>query len=409
MTDRYDIIVVGAGLVGCVLALALAKYTDYSVLVIEPGTALAEGKDNTFDSKVLALSNQSAKLLQDLGVWDSICSQRYCAYQQMQVWDGDGTANIHFDSHDIRRSQLGFIVENAIILRALREALVRTDQIRLLAGARLESFCGSNSTPNRVEKVVVQTTSGAPVEINCRLLFAADGAHSKVRALAGINTREWDYEQSAIVATVQTECSHEYTAWQRFTTDGPVAFLPLSDTRGFGGDTHHCSLVWSAKSELAANLIKQSDAKFRLALGRAFEYRLGAVQSVSERFCVPLRQCFATSYIRPGLALFGDAAHTIHPLAGQGVNLGLYDVIAMRDEIVRADRRGVALWDYATLQRYERKRQAHNLLAMATMETFKRLFASETPIIRWLRNVGLDHCDRNDWLKKKLIEAASGG
>ena len=241
-------------------------------------------------------------------------------------------------------------------------------------------------------------------EITAALLIAADGAHSKVRELAEFSTREWDYGQQAIITTVRTEQPHEFTAWQRFMHSGPLAFLPLQQQ----GDAHRCSIVWSAEDALATELMALDDDTFCARLTAAFEARLGKVIHCDKRYAIPLRQRHATTYIQPGIALVGDAAHNIHPLAGQGVNLGLLDVIALAQEIERALLRGIPLADYSILRRYQRQRLAGNLGMMSAMEGFKRLFGNRSLAVNWLRNTGMRQLNSVTAIKKIIINTALG-
>ena len=240
------------------------------------------------------------------------------------------------------------------------------------------------------------------------LLVGADGAHSKVRQLAAFETREWNYDHNAIVTTVRTEKSHAYTAWQRFLKTGPLAFLPLHCESNGAMDSHYSSIVWSVETDVAKQLMALDDQAFCNRLGKDFEYQLGNVVHAAKRYSFPLRQRHATDYVQPHIALIGDAAHTIHPLAGQGVNLGLLDVVALTQEIVRAKNRQLPLSEFATLRRYQRARAGNNLGMMMAMEGFKRLFGARDLTLRWLRNVGLNQVNNLPALKNLMIKQAMG-
>ena len=408
---QFDIAVVGGGMVGSALACALAiepATAALKIALVEADESIRGFSGNNFDPRVVALSLKSKNFLQTLGIWESIQKQRVCSYTNMYVWDGDGTAHIEFDCHEIRQQQLGFIVENSVVLRALRQRLASCKNITAFTPAQVVSVDNENYSAKRSQQLVIESGDNQ-TSISAKLVVAADGARSKLRDMTGFTTREWDYGHSAIVTTVKTQNSHQFTAWQRFTTQGPIAFLPLVDeTLSPAERTHYSSLVWSAEQQLASTLMEESDENFAHKLGRAFEQKLGAVVGVDRRISFPLKQRYAKHYIKPGIALVGDAAHTIHPLAGQGVNLGLYDVIAFTKEVARSQIRGFPLEDDSVLQRYERERQSHNMLAMATMEGFKRLFAAENPTIRWMRNAGMGFFNEQVWLKKKLIAVANG-
>ena len=241
-------------------------------------------------------------------------------------------------------------------------------------------------------------------QLRAPLLVAADGANSAIRRLAGCTTREWDYLHHAIVTSVRCAEAHRRTAWQRFTDDGPLAFLPLERD----GDRHWCSIVWSTTPEQAGRLMALDDAAFAAALGAAFEWRLGAVLEVDPRHCIPLRQRHARRYVEPGLALIGDAAHVIHPLAGQGVNLGFLDAATLAEVLLHARGRGERLAELRVLSRFERRRMPHNLAMMAAMEGFERLFQADPLPLRWLRNTGLKWMDKLPGGKALFVRQALG-
>ncbi len=397
----FDLTLVGAGLVGASLACAIAQQPGAQhlrIAVIEAGAEVEHFSGKNFDPRVVALTAASQDLLQSIGCWDAIVAQRACAYQQMKVWDGEGTAAIDFDAADIRQPRLGHIVENSVIVNALRARMAQLKNIQLIQPETISKL--QEQTANRV-----QLELGSGRRISTSLLIAADGARSKVRELANFETREWDYGHRAIVTTVRTEKPHEFTAWQRFMHTGPLAFLPLEDSQ----DTHYCSIVWSAEDELAEQLMALNDEQFCQRLGQAFEYRLGRVEAVAERFAIPLRQRHAKNYIKPGIALAGDSAHTIHPLAGQGVNLGLLDVAALATELERAFARNIPLADISILRRYQRARVMSNLGMMSVMEGFKQLFGNRTLAVNWLRNAGMRQVGSHKLLKKWIMQAALGG
>ena len=398
----YDVIIVGAGLVGASLACAIAQ-TDAAqnlrIAVIEAGGEVQHFGGDKFDPRVVALTHASQKLLTDIGCWDDIVAQRVCVYREMKVWDGEGTAAIEFDCAEVQQSHLGHIVENSVIVDQLRKRMAQHKNIVLIQPVAVAQIIPAQAECPRVR---VQLTSGD--EITAALLIAADGAHSKVRELAEFSTREWDYGQQAIITTVRTEQPHEFTAWQRFMHTGPLAFLPLQQQ----GDAHSCSIVWSAEDALAAELMALNDEAFCARLTAAFEARLGTVIRCDTRYVIPLRQRHATTYIQPGIALVGDAAHNIHPLAGQGVNLGLLDVIALAQEIERALVRGIPLADYSILRRYQRQRLASNLGMMSAMEGFKRLFGNRSLAANWLRNTGMRQLNSVAAIKKMIINSALG-
>ena len=401
-TQTFDILVAGGGMIGSALALglshqgwhvALVEGSDHEALVQtpDPATTVAE-----FEPRVSAISVASQQLLEQLGVWSEVVAGRHCPYQTMTVWDGDGTGRIQFEAAELQARALGTIVENRSIVRALFRALEQS-HVELIEGARMTG-CKRVS-----EHYSVGLEDGRSV--SARLLVGCDGANSRLRQWVGLPTREWDYDQQAIVCTVKTAQSHRFTAWQRFSTTGPLAFLPLLPE---SGNDHFCSIVWSQDTEEARRLISLGDHEFATELEQAIERELGTVEAVSQRFAFPLRQRHAKDYIAPGFALVGDAAHTIHPLAGQGANLGYGDVRALLDELHRARKAGLSPANDLVLARYQRRRKGENLAMMAAMEGFKQLFGRDELAVRWLRNTGLRWLNQLGPVKNRIAAEAMG-
>lgn len=398
MRNSVDIAIVGAGLAGAGMACALIAQPacrHLRIALIDPGPEPRQFQGQDFDPRVVALSRQSQDMLAEWGAWQAMEEDRLCPYTEMFVWDGEGTASIHFDSEDLGEPNLGHIVENSVALRAMLARLNGHPQIDVLRGRHVEQVEAGAAQSLILDNGDVITAS---------LVLAADGGNSRIRQLLAMPSREWDYGHHAIVTTVRCEQSHDFTAWQRFMHTGPLAFLPLCQD----GDSHYCSIVWSMDEEKVPQLMALEDSEFAAALGRAFEHRLGNIESVAQRFNLPLRQRHATDYVRPGFALLGDAAHTIHPLAGQGVNLGFADVKAMAVEIDRAVQRDLPLNDFSILRRYQRARKAENLSMMLLMEGFKRLFGSRTPALHVLRNMGMRQVNDLPALKQMLARSAMG-
>ncbi len=395
METRADVLIVGAGMVGSALALAL-QGSGLDVVVVDGGPLSVKPFDpqSSFEPRVSALSAASQRILQRLDVWEGIAARRASPYGQMHVWDGSGTGEIHFSASSVHAEVLGHIVENRVVQDALLERLHDSD-IGLLGNARLEHMRHSG------DDWLLTLADGR--QLRAPLVIAADGANSAVRRLTGTPTREWDYLHHAIVTSVRTADSHRRTAWQRFTDDGPLAFLPL-EREG----EHWCSIVWSVTPLEAERLMALDDEAFCCELERAFEDRLGTVLAADPRVCVPLRQRHAKRYVAPGLALIGDAAHTIHPLAGQGVNLGFLDAAVLAEVLLHAAERGERLADVRVLGRYERRRMPHNLALMAAMEGFERLFQANPLPLRWLRNTGLKMVNQMPEAKAMFVREALG-
>ncbi len=394
---QTDLIIVGAGMVGSTLALALKdaglsiKLIDAGPLNVQPCTPA-----DSFEPRVSALSAASQRILERVGAWSGITHRRASPYTDMHVWDGSGTGQIHFSAASVHADVLGHIVENRVVQDALLDVLKSEGSVELLPNARLEQLQQSEGGWS--------LTLSDGKQLNASLVVAADGANSAVRRLAGCETREWDYLHQAIVTSVRCADPNQQTAWQRFTDEGPLAFLPLQRE----SDSHWCSIVWSVTDTEAQRLMAMDDLAFRHALGRAFEYRLGEVLEVDPRLCIPLRQRHAKRYVQQGLALIGDAAHTIHPLAGQGVNLGLLDAAALAEVLITATARGAQLGDPRMLGRFERRRMPHNLAMMAAMEGFERLFQADPLPLRWLRNAGLKGMQAMPEAKALFVRQALG-
>lgn len=393
---QADLIIVGAGMVGSALALAL-EHSGLEILVVDGGPLSVRpfAAEGAFEPRVSALSAASQRILERLGVWDGIAARRVSPYRDMRVWDGSGTGSVHFSAASVHAEVLGHIVENRAVQDALLDRL-HDSQIGLLGNARLEQLRRSG------DGWLLTLADGR--ELRAPLLVAADGANSAVRRLAGCATREWDYLHHAIVTSVRCERAHQATAWQRFTDDGPLAFLPLARQ----GDEHWCSIVWSTVPAEAERLMALDDEAFRHELGKAFEWRLGQVTAVDPRLCIPLRQRHAKRYVESGLALIGDAAHSIHPLAGQGVNLGFLDAAVLAEVLLHALQRGEQANDVRVLSRYERRRMPHNLAMMAAMEGFERLFQADPLPLRLLRNSGLNWVDELPDAKALFVRRALG-
>ncbi len=356
----------------------------------------------SFDARVSALSPASQKLFENMGIWQQIRRVRSCPYRDMEVWDGEGTGRIEFSARELNCPELGNIVENSVVTTALHSAIGDQQNLQVLAPVQISDLafdCASNRK--------VQLTLSSGETLSGKLLIAADGANSRIRKLADFSTREWDYNHVATVCTVRTELPHGHRALQRFMASGPLAFLPLLPEAG-SRDQHYCSIVWSALPERAEALIALAEPDFRRELGAAIEDRLGAIEWSDTRHSFPLRQRHAVAYVKGSVALIGDAAHSIHPLAGQGVNLGLLDAAALAEELKRGLKAHRPVGDSRVLNRYQRRRIGPNLAAMWLMEGFKRLFADQPLPLLWLRNVGMSSMDSMPLVKRQLALRAMG-
>ena len=392
----YDVAIAGGGIVGATLACALSD-GGMRVAVIE--AKQPEVPSDGMDPRVSAVSRSSVQILESLGVWRGL---RYASpFRAMQVWDASGSGNIRFDSADIGMDTLGYIVENSAMLAALWEKLRNSTTLDVYCPARITTATWQG------ESVTLALDDGR--RLAARLLVGADGADSTVRRLADITTRGWDYQQIALVATVRTSHPHHETAWQRFLPGGPLAFLPLADGSS--------SIVWTLPTDQAAPLLALSDDAFinelQEALGVPPEHGyqglgLGTILEAGPRLSFPLRLIHAGQYVKERLALIGDAAHTVHPLAGQGVNLGISDAAALAEVLGVARSQGKDIGALRVLRRYERWRKGDNLIMIAALEGIKRLFATRLPPLRWARNQGLVLTDRAWPVKNAIMRHAMG-
>lgn len=411
--QHYDIIVVGAGLVGAAFALRMARlFTDntndnskhkparVALLEARPIPTSVSTSAKAYDPQVVALTEGSRQWLDALGVWQG-CEKRACPYSRMEVRDGEGTGCIEFDAAEVQRTNLGHIVENSLLRASLLSAIAEQDNIDLYCPASVESLRRDG------EMLTVNLPNGE--QLSSSLVVAADGANSPTREQMGFKLRTWGYEHIAITATLKTEKAHGFTARQWFTPSGPLAFLPLgSSAEESSAQDHYVSIVWSQTPEQAERLMALDSTEFCHELIITSEGALGAIELVSERLQFPLTQRHGVDYVQPGIALIGDAAHTIHPLAGQGVNLGFSDARVLAEELGRTLEQGSNLGGMQTLKRYQRRRKPDNLAMMATMEGFKRLFEREELPVRLLRNIGMSGLNRLVPLKNSLIRQAMG-
>jgi len=383
----FDVLVVGAGMVGAALACALGL-SGKRVALLEAHLPSPFRLADEPDLRVSAISRASQALFEQLGVWQNLAAQRISPFENMTVWDASGAGEIHFDSADMGETHLGHIIENRLVQWALLQRVAELERVTVIEGSLSE-------LEFHQDWVTVTLADGG--EVNAVLLVGADGAASQVRQLAGIGLQSREYQQQGIVCNVATELPHQRTAWQRFLPSGPLAFLPLEDGR--------CSIVWSCDEEFAEQMLALSDEAFRHELAAAFGHRLGAVTAVSERRAFPLVRRHAEQYVKPRLALVGDAAHTIHPLAGQGVNIGLLDVAALTETVLEAK---YDIGSLRVLRGYERWRRGNNSIMMHSMDGFHWLFGSEQEPLRQLRNVGLSLVNRLSPLKSELMRHAMG-
>ena len=393
VTAEYDVIIVGAGMVGTAMAVALAQQ-GLAIALINNTEPQLEWASDGYDSRVSAITRASQNLFIQLGAWDEMRSLRVSPYTDMHVWDAKGNGQVHFDAADIGEPDIGHIIENRVILKALHH------QWQKISNGTSSSYWPVGASQLLVEKDKVCLTLDNGTSLTAKLIVGADGGRSWIRQAAGISIKGWDYDHTALVTTVKTELPHQHTAWQRFLAGGPLAFLPL--TEGMS------SIVWSTSASHAQQLLEMDDLRFATELQAGIENTLGKIEYVGSRAAFPLRFFETEHYAGQRLALMGDAAHIIHPLAGQGVNLGLADVASMKDIIMQATVQGRDIGSAMTLRKYERARRADNRAILVAMDGLKRLFSSESVAVQRARNNGMSLLNKITPLKNIIIQQAMG-
>lgn len=346
-----------------------------------------------YHPRVSAIALASQKIFQSLEVWGVIKKRRINPFVGIHVWDDGKNAEIKFDSHEINESVLGFIIENNVIQSALEEKLFSFPQIEIQYGVELQHFS------HHADYAELVTASGEV--IHAKLAVAADGASSWLRNAAQIGIDRQDYEQTAIVATVKTQKSHAKIARQVFLQQGVLAFLPLQEA-------NLSSIVWSLPNELANEKLDLSAAEFQQHLAETFSCTLGDIVSTSPRYRFPLFKQQAKQYVKPNIALIGDAAHVVHPLAGQGINVGLLDAAALAEIIITAIQNRRDFSTLSNLRHYERWRKADNMALLKGIDAIKNLFASQNNSIKVLRTLGLNMTNEISWIKNIFTRHAVG-
>ncbi len=391
MQKNYDIIVVGGGMVGSLFACALER-TDLSIALIESGeTTPSFSHQMPYALRVSAINIASQLALQATGVWPGVLARRACPYKKLLVWDEGNPGGAQFNCAHIGRPELGHIVENHVLVAALHERLQACDNIDLLLNTRLTDLKHDRQSNTLI------TECGKT--LSATLVVGADGRNSNIRTLSGIASNSMQYhDQHALVATVATALPQQDITWQRFRTTGAEAFLPLVGNRA--------SIVWYHTPERTKELQAIDDAQFIAQLQQTFPRRLGAIESVIARATFPLYHHNARHYVQPGLALLGDAAHSFHPLAGQGVNLGLADAIALAQVII--DSGGKEIGSLAQLRQYERWRKSEAQLMHLVTDGCYRAFGSPTSALAIARNCALKAVDRFSPLNRLCMRLACG-
>lgn len=390
--QTFDVVIAGGGMVGLAVACGL-QGSGLRIAVLEKSQPAEMVADAPPGLRVSAINAASERLLQHLDVWSAILALRAAPYHGMQVWDRDSFGHIAFDDDQQALTHLGHIIENQVIHQALWQKASQLSDVTLIAPAQLQQVAFGDN------EAFVTLQDGNMM--SARLLIAADGANSWLRNKADIPLTFWDYQHHALVANIRSERPHEAVARQVFHGDGILAFLPLSDP-------HLCSIVWSVSPQEASRLQSMPEDLFNQQLSVAFDMRMGLCRVESERQTFPLMGRYARNFAAHRLALVGDAAHTVHPLAGQGVNLGFMDAAELIGEIRRLHQQGKDIGQHLYLRRYERSRKHSAALMLAGMQGFRELFDGENPAKKLLRDVGLKLANTLPGVKPRLLKQAMG-
>ena len=391
MKSNYDIVIVGGGMVGAALACALGN-SSLKVALLDRAPAPTP-PDKDYDPRVSALTLATRVLFENLGVWDGLARRRVSPVREMRVWSADGSGLIHFNAAEIGEPALAYIVENSVIQAALMERLQQYTNVHSLCPIEIVDIALADNAAEVLLK------DGR--RLQTKLLVGADGADSAVRRAAGIESQTLDLHQKGIVATITTEQPHAATARQCFLASGPLALLPLDDP-------HSGSIVWSADTARADQLSALDDAAFLAELQQSFGASLGKMLTLGPRAIFPLALAHAKAYTAPHLALIGDAAHTVHPLAGQGANLGFLDAATLAEVLLDAAESRKDVGAHAVLRRYERWRKSDNMAMLSITGGFRYLFGNTLPLVSQLRNLGLDLTNAATPVKNFIMRRASG-
>jgi 2-octaprenylphenol hydroxylase len=395
MNRKHEIVIVGAGMVGLAAANLLAANRQLRVTVIDAGSRPVFDPAQDYALRVSAVAPGSVDILTRAGAWQEIAVTRISPYRDMKVWDASGNVEgpetLTFDAAEFAAAQLGFIVENVLIRHAL---LNRLEQ----SGTGVSFDTPVAAIARNGHRFAIELESGERLEPE--LLIGADGARSLVRGSAGIAVKSWPHAQKAFVTSLSPELDHRHTAWQRFLEDGPIGLLPLADGR--------ISIVWSTTPDKAEEALQMSDTELSELLTRITDGVLGRLTPAGPKGAFPLQSQHAAEYVQEGLALVGDAAHTVHPLAGQGVNLGFADAYELANVIEAALAADENPGDLPALRKYERARKGANRTMLRFVDGLNRLFSNGSAPLARLRGVGMYLFNHSGPIRSRAVQTALG-
>lgn len=390
MNNIYDVIIVGGGIVGLLCAIGLSEDAGLSIALLEEKPKIFNA--NGFN-RVSAITLASQRVFENLNLWDAICQHKVSPFKQIKIWDNAFTGEIDFESKLIGEPQLGYIIENQAMEASLYEKLQTIPNIHLMTPIQLINLSEDQ------QHIILHAQNGN--QFKGSLAIAADGMHSWLRQQMHIMLDQYDYGEVALVANVRTTQPHEKIARQFFLKTGPLAFLPLLEDC-------FSSIVWTLPKELAEEYSALNENDFKKKINETISIHLGTVEEISERYAFPLTRQKAFEYHQSRVVLLGDAAHTVHPLAGQGVNMGILDAASLIEIISDARRQGRNIADIQGLKRYARWRKADNLMMQKGIDMIHAAFKQQSkPFSAW-RAFGMNKMNRSLWLKKYLIAQACG-
>jgi len=408
MSSAFDVIIVGAGMIGSTIACGLAR-TNLNVAIVDPQPPKAFDVSDTPHIRVSAISFASEQVLKNVGAWNHIINKRACPYKRLAVNelhakqgiasllpDISSWARTEFNATDISRDYLGHIIENDVIHLGLHECMNEIESLSV--------YCPSHIVSMDLDSEVKRLTLDSSEEISARLIIGADGAQSQVRTSSNLGQYKEQYEQHAFVCTVSYEGVQEDITWESFTPHGPLAFLPLADV----DDKHYASLVWYDLPEQVEKLSRMDDVALLTSIRENYPKELPPLTAVIEKASFPLAKSHALSYVKKGIALVGDAAHTINPLAGQGVNLGFLDAAVLIEELAQACMDDEDISSLAVLNRYQQKRRLENKIMMGIMDAFYYGFCNDQLPLRVARNIGLGIANQIGLAKNNVMKYAIG-